>query len=87
VVVLSSHIGAVSLDPPLPVYLFNVVANLKDKSAKGYPIKKVRYTKKNDETSPQFFCLATSCLVEDDFDLLWRRSRNWSSQEGRSGTS
>ncbi|KAF9057415.1 hypothetical protein BJ165DRAFT_1334998 [Panaeolus papilionaceus] len=30
-----------SLDPPLPVYLFNVVSGLKDKSAKGYPIKKL----------------------------------------------
>lgn len=25
----------------MPVYLFNVVAGLKDKSAKGYPVKKV----------------------------------------------
>ena len=33
----------VSLDPPLPVYLFTVVAGLKEKSAKGYPIKKVSY--------------------------------------------
>ncbi|KXN87927.1 hypothetical protein AN958_07937 [Leucoagaricus sp. SymC.cos] len=31
----------VSLDPPLPVYLFNVISNLRDKSAKGYPIKKL----------------------------------------------
>ncbi|KJA24554.1 hypothetical protein HYPSUDRAFT_136073 [Hypholoma sublateritium FD-334 SS-4] len=30
-----------SLDPPLPVYLFNVVSNLRDKTAKGYPIKKL----------------------------------------------
>lgn len=30
-----------SLEPPLPVYLFNVVAGLKDKSAKGYPVKKL----------------------------------------------
>ena len=30
-----------SLEPPLPVYLFNVVAGLRDKSAKGYPVKKV----------------------------------------------
>ncbi|KAF9076476.1 hypothetical protein BDP27DRAFT_1442530 [Rhodocollybia butyracea] len=30
-----------SLDPPLPVYLFGVVSGLRDKSAKGYPIKKV----------------------------------------------
>jgi N1221-like protein len=31
----------VSMDPPLPVYLFNVVSGLRDKSAKGYPVKKV----------------------------------------------
>jgi hypothetical protein len=37
-----SHGCQVSLDPPLPVYLFNVIANLRDKTAKGYPIKKVR---------------------------------------------
>ncbi|KAK1228877.1 Factor arrest protein 11 [Marasmius sp. AFHP31] len=30
-----------SLDPPLPVYLFNLVAGLRDKNAKGYPIKKL----------------------------------------------
>ncbi|KAL5527397.1 hypothetical protein ACEPAG_6188 [Sanghuangporus baumii] len=30
-----------SLDPPLPVYLFNVVAGLRDKSFKGYPVKKL----------------------------------------------
>ncbi|TFK27022.1 N1221-domain-containing protein [Coprinopsis marcescibilis] len=30
-----------SMDPPLPVYLFNLVAGLRDKSAKGYPIKKL----------------------------------------------
>lgn len=29
-----------SLDPPLPVYLFNLVSSLRDKTAKGYPIKK-----------------------------------------------
>ncbi|KAI6047109.1 hypothetical protein EDC04DRAFT_2621732 [Pisolithus marmoratus] len=30
-----------SMDPPLPVYLFNVVSGLKERSAKGYPIKKL----------------------------------------------
>ncbi|KAF9055024.1 N1221-domain-containing protein [Hymenopellis radicata] len=30
-----------SLDPPLPVYLFNIVSGLRDKSAKGYPVKKL----------------------------------------------
>lgn len=30
------------MDPPLPVYFFNVVSGLRDKSAKGYPVKKVR---------------------------------------------
>jgi len=33
----------VSLEPPLPVYLFSVISNLRDKSAKGYPIKKVNF--------------------------------------------
>ncbi|KIL68265.1 hypothetical protein M378DRAFT_8934 [Amanita muscaria Koide BX008] len=30
-----------SLDPALPVYLFHLVAGLRDKSTKGYPIKKL----------------------------------------------
>jgi len=34
----------VSMDPPLPVYFFNVVSGLRDKSAKGYPVKKVLNT-------------------------------------------
>ncbi len=34
-------LSVVSLDPPLPVYLFSIISNLRDKSAKGYPIKKV----------------------------------------------
>jgi len=33
---------SVSLDPPLPVYLISIVSGLRDKSAKGYPVKKVR---------------------------------------------
>jgi hypothetical protein len=37
----STDAVTVSLDPPLPVYLFNVVSGLRDKSAKGYPMKKV----------------------------------------------
>ncbi|KAH8118350.1 hypothetical protein DFH11DRAFT_1540546 [Phellopilus nigrolimitatus] len=31
----------VSLEPPLPVYLFSIVAGLRDKSFKGYPVKKL----------------------------------------------
>ncbi|TFY81816.1 hypothetical protein EWM64_g2205 [Hericium alpestre] len=30
-----------SMDPPLPVFFFNVVSGLRDKSAKGYPVKKL----------------------------------------------
>ncbi|UZJ52406.1 hypothetical protein CBS101457_001726 [Exobasidium rhododendri] len=30
-----------SLDPPLPIYLFNLVAALREKNAKGYPVKKL----------------------------------------------
>lgn len=32
----------VNLEPPMPIYLFNVVAGLREKNAKGYPVKKVR---------------------------------------------
>jgi hypothetical protein len=31
----------VCLEPPLPVLLFGMIASLKDKSPKGYPVKKV----------------------------------------------
>jgi hypothetical protein len=34
----------VTLDPPLPIYLLNLVAGLREKNAKGYPVKKVRHT-------------------------------------------
>ncbi|CAE6478754.1 unnamed protein product [Rhizoctonia solani] len=30
-----------SLDPPLPIYLFGLVASLKEKSLRGYPVKKL----------------------------------------------
>lgn len=32
---------AVALDPPMPIYLFNLVAGLRERNAKGYPVKKV----------------------------------------------
>ena len=48
------------MDPPLPVYLFNVVSGLKDKSAKGYPIKKVHSSHSTD--SSQFLTVHSSCL-------------------------
>jgi hypothetical protein len=31
----------VALDPPLPIYLVNLVAGLREKNAKGYPVKKL----------------------------------------------
>lgn len=31
----------VALEPPMPIHLFNMVAGLREKSAKGYPVKKV----------------------------------------------
>lgn len=34
--------SSVSMDQPLPVYLLNLVASLRDKSHKGFPVKKVR---------------------------------------------
>ncbi|GAA94758.1 uncharacterized protein L969DRAFT_94615 [Mixia osmundae IAM 14324] len=30
-----------SVEPPLPVYLFTLVANLRERNAKGYPVKKL----------------------------------------------
>ena len=30
-----------TLNPPLPIYLFDLVAGLREKNAKGYPVKKV----------------------------------------------
>lgn len=38
---LSEYISAVSLDPPLPIYIINLLGSLKERSAKGYPMKKV----------------------------------------------
>lgn len=32
---------SVTLAPPLPIYLFSLVAGLREKNAKGYPVKKV----------------------------------------------
>lgn len=29
------------MDPPFPVYLFGLISSLKEKSARGYPVKKV----------------------------------------------
>lgn len=36
-----THDVAVALQTPLPVYLLTTVAGLREKSAKGYPVKKV----------------------------------------------
>jgi len=35
------HSHPVALSPPLPVYLFELVANLREKSIKGFPVKKL----------------------------------------------
>lgn len=55
-----------SLDPPMPVYLYNQVAGLRERNAKGYPVKKVsRRTwhegRKNRLTDPS--CLWRSALA------------------------
>jgi N1221-like protein len=39
---LTQDAQTVTLDPPLPIYLLNLVAGLREKNAKGYPVKKVR---------------------------------------------
>jgi hypothetical protein len=59
----------VSLDPPLPVYLFNVVSGLRDKSAKGYPVKKVRLTRFS-KSSLLSSTKAFARVVEDTPQLL-----------------
>ncbi len=54
-----------SLDPPLPVYLFNIVSGLRDKSAKGYPVKKVgsHYFLQVRYSSPQLLLLLWKTLL------------------------
>jgi N1221-like protein len=63
----------VSLDPPLPVYIFTVVAGLREKNAKGYPIKKVssllsllQVSFDNPVASPSF--------MENSIDVLGRNT-------------
>jgi hypothetical protein len=36
-----ADLRTVSLDPPMPIYLFGLVASLREKNAKGYPVKKL----------------------------------------------
>lgn len=70
-----SNLLIVSLDPPLPVYLFNVVSGLRDKSAKGYPIKKVReHTLQNVILRPLICITAPVGPLEDAVDLLRRHT-------------
>ena len=75
----------VSLDPPLPVYLFTVVAGLKEKSAKGYPIKKVIYFLYLLHVSVDH-PLAAPSVVENSIDMLGRNTRSRPGQETCAGT-
>ena len=75
----------VSLDPPLPVYLFTVVAGLKEKSAKGYPIKKVTYMLFLLHVSVDHPVAAPS-VMENFIDMLGRNTRSRSGQETCTGT-
>lgn len=68
-----TNVILVSLDPPLPVYIFTVVAGLREKNAKGYPIKKVgcllsplHVSFDNPAASPS--------LVENLIDMLGRNT-------------
>ena len=63
----------VSFDPPLPVYLFTVVAGLKEKSAKGYPIKKVTYLPSLLHVSVDHPVAAPS-VMENFIDVLGRNT-------------
>lgn len=80
----------VSLEPPLPVYLFNVVAGLKDKSAKGYPVKKVSQFPEDDvpmtRTSSLSMFSAASCPMEINTYLLWWDPRACARQKSHQGT-
>jgi hypothetical protein len=70
----------VSLDPPLPVYLFTVVAGLKEKSAKGYPIKKVTCLPSLLHASVDRPAAAPS-VMENFIVMLGRNTRSCSGQE------
>ena len=66
------HHSLVGLEPPLPVFLFNVVGGLRDKSAKGYPVKKVNYLL---VWYLQHFAnhkAASAAAVENIACMLWR---------------
>lgn len=62
----------VSLDPPLPVYLFNVIAGLRDKGVKTYPIKKVLSCTLVSISIHSYLLLAASSSLEDPSDVLRR---------------
>lgn len=64
----------VSLDPPLPVYLFHMVAGLRDKSAKGYPLKKVRTPLfcLRSFLSLRFFLPPGATVIVEDYSGLLR---------------
>lgn len=57
---LMRPLSTVALDPPMPVYLYNQVAGLRERNAKGYPVKKVRPTR-----SSQSFMLQLTYLYTD----------------------
>lgn len=54
----------VSLDPPLPIYLFSLVAGLREKNAKGYPVKKVRLRQRHCGIQAHILSTATSATME-----------------------
>lgn len=72
------------MDPPLPVYLFNVVSGLKDKSAKGYPIKKVCLPAAQAPDTLLPFA-APPRPVEDFARMLWRDQRIGAREKARTG--
>ena len=76
------------MEPPLPIYFFQMLANLKDRSAKSFPAKKVR---------PHSFAFewplnplsATSCYMEISARLSWwadRAYKDKNSSKRASGT-
>ena len=63
----------VSLDPPLSVYIFTVVAGLREKNAKGYPIKKVSYLSSLLQVSFDNL-VASLSFMENPIDVLGRNT-------------
>lgn len=71
----------VTLAPPLPIYAFTLVANLREKNAKGYPVKKVLspYVATLHVLNTTF--TAPFAALENHPLLFWRPERHLAGKE------